>query len=185
MRDKCIETVTTLREEVVHLLLSDPNAQWRLPDHVGVATSVDEMMIGGVYLNLYVKQPGWELRNPRYLCALFCLQGCGDVNDVVVLWFHGLSYHNSNHSLRRRVGSLYRCIVVDIPWCLLLTFCFVAGQKLYCKEDPRCIHRKKKGYFSGQLYSNNFIKKNVVEHILGATLIQTKFFKQHQITENS
>eukprot|EP01064_Diplonema_japonicum_P030924 TRINITY_DN5388_c1_g1_i1.p1 TRINITY_DN5388_c1_g1~~TRINITY_DN5388_c1_g1_i1.p1 ORF type:complete len:2479 (+),score=758.14 TRINITY_DN5388_c1_g1_i1:52-7488(+) len=72
MRDKCVETCKTLREDVVKGLLTDPSTVFRLPDTLGHAASVDELEIGGVYLQLYVKQPAWALRNPRkFLTALF------------------------------------------------------------------------------------------------------------------
>ena len=66
MRDRCVHLCETLREDVVKTLLADEDAVWRLPADVGVAHSVEELQIGGVYLHLYVKQPGWGLRNPRY-----------------------------------------------------------------------------------------------------------------------
>ena len=52
-----------------HYLLQrdDPDVRWNLPEDFSVAyTDVQgEMTIGGVFLRLYIANPGWVLRKPK------------------------------------------------------------------------------------------------------------------------
>eukprot|EP01063_Lacrimia_lanifica_P026895 TRINITY_DN3697_c0_g1_i1.p1 TRINITY_DN3697_c0_g1~~TRINITY_DN3697_c0_g1_i1.p1 ORF type:complete len:2385 (+),score=1004.85 TRINITY_DN3697_c0_g1_i1:97-7251(+) len=66
MRSRAVDTLTDLRQSVLrHLEEGDAAGAWRLPDDLGRQETVDEIQIAGVYLNLFVKQPSWGLRNPR------------------------------------------------------------------------------------------------------------------------
>ncbi|KYQ94058.1 DnaJ like protein [Tieghemostelium lacteum] len=52
-----------------------PPPIWRLPSedyNVAYQIASDELFIGGVYISLFIKQPGWSLRNPRkFLLEVF------------------------------------------------------------------------------------------------------------------
>ena len=43
------------------------DAKWSLPDDFSVvfADAIGELTVGGVFLRLYVANPGWVLRKPR------------------------------------------------------------------------------------------------------------------------
>jgi DnaJ family protein C protein 13 len=45
----------------------NPQVTWRLPDDVTVATpaSPGETVVGGVYLRLFLVNPGWVVRRPK------------------------------------------------------------------------------------------------------------------------
>jgi DnaJ family protein C protein 13 len=45
----------------------NPQMTWHLPDDSAIAapTSPGEPVVGGVYLRLFVKNPGWVVRRPK------------------------------------------------------------------------------------------------------------------------
>jgi len=73
-RSKVQSVVKEMKEQFYQEQSNNPNAKWDISnDFEVVYTSVaGEVVIGGVYLRLFVKQPNWGLRNPRqFLVALF------------------------------------------------------------------------------------------------------------------
>lgn len=46
---------------------SNPSIQWKKPDSNGISslTAPNEVIIGGVYLRLFVENPAWTLRKPK------------------------------------------------------------------------------------------------------------------------
>lgn len=40
---------------------------WRMPENNGIGNIADpsEVIVGGVYLRLFIAQPGWTLRKPK------------------------------------------------------------------------------------------------------------------------
>lgn len=49
---------------------SDPNALWRVPDEPPLShAQPNELIVGGVYLRLFIAKPGWVLRRPKEFLA--------------------------------------------------------------------------------------------------------------------
>ncbi|EAL64322.1 hypothetical protein DDB_G0286293 [Dictyostelium discoideum AX4] len=74
------ETLTKMQKEYQAQLVQARtyNLHWKLPsEDYQVSYSLggeDELVIGGVYISLFLKQPGWSLRNPRkFLLDVFDL----------------------------------------------------------------------------------------------------------------
>ncbi|KAF2075665.1 hypothetical protein CYY_003038 [Polysphondylium violaceum] len=71
------ETLATLEKQYHGLMVSNNtlNVQWKLPSEdftITYGVGGDELIIGGVYISLFLKQPGWSLRNPRkFLLEVF------------------------------------------------------------------------------------------------------------------
>ncbi|EGC29101.1 hypothetical protein DICPUDRAFT_159366 [Dictyostelium purpureum] len=72
------DTLTKMEKEYQAQVIAAKsfNVQWKLPsDDFQVIYSLDgenELIIGGVYISLFLKQPGWSLRNPRkFLLEVF------------------------------------------------------------------------------------------------------------------
>ncbi|XP_043196340.1 dnaJ homolog subfamily C member 13-like isoform X3 [Amphibalanus amphitrite] len=66
-REKICDTVRRLKVAFYQKQRADPNATWKLPDNFAVQfTNVQgEVVVGGVFLRLFVANPGWVLRRPR------------------------------------------------------------------------------------------------------------------------
>ncbi|TRY98042.1 hypothetical protein DNTS_004430 [Danionella cerebrum] len=69
--DQSRESVsTTVREMMLEFCRQqkdDPDVSWKLPEDFSVpyAASQGELEVGGVYLRIFISQPGWVLRKPR------------------------------------------------------------------------------------------------------------------------
>ncbi|KJE90900.1 DnaJ domain-containing protein RME-8 [Capsaspora owczarzaki ATCC 30864] len=73
-RNKVKQFLVTTKAEIVAEQLANRDYTWRLPDDFEVVYSElqGELLVGGVYLRLFLKQPSWALRNPRqFLVSLF------------------------------------------------------------------------------------------------------------------
>ncbi|XP_037090468.1 dnaJ homolog subfamily C member 13-like isoform X2 [Pollicipes pollicipes] len=66
-REKICDTVRRLKVAFYQKQRSDPNAAWKLPDDFSVQfTNVQgEVVVGGVFLRLFIANPGWVLRRPK------------------------------------------------------------------------------------------------------------------------
>ena len=66
-REKVCELVKKMTEEFYLNQRDNPSARWNLPEDFSVVyTDVQgEMTIGGVFLRLYIANPGWVLRKPK------------------------------------------------------------------------------------------------------------------------
>ncbi|KAB0803499.1 hypothetical protein PPYR_00469 [Photinus pyralis] len=73
-KDRVCTCVAKLRREHEMAQAQNPSALWRLPDNNGLTNSVtpNEIMIGGVYLRIFIANPAWTLRRPKeFLSELF------------------------------------------------------------------------------------------------------------------
>lgn len=45
----------------------NPGVAWRIPENNGIGNIADpsEVIVGGVYLRLFIANPGWTLRRPK------------------------------------------------------------------------------------------------------------------------
>ncbi|KAH9580066.1 DnaJ domain [Trypanosoma melophagium] len=65
-----VEICTACQSDIFELLEHDPTAYWKIPENI-LAESGEDLQIGGVYLKLYLSQPGWSVRKPKeFLLAL-------------------------------------------------------------------------------------------------------------------
>lgn len=65
-KERVVSTLSQAVSSVRELLHSDRTAVWRIPeDTVVLGEGVDDMQVGGVYLQLFIKQPMWSVRKPR------------------------------------------------------------------------------------------------------------------------
>jgi DnaJ family protein C protein 13 len=73
-RQKVQSVIAEMKTEFFKEQLTNPNAKWDIPNNFEVVytTVAGEVVVGGVYLKLFIKQPGWSLRNPKqFLVTLF------------------------------------------------------------------------------------------------------------------
>jgi len=73
-RGRVVSVVTEMKQAFFKEQLTNPNAKWDLPPNFEVVytTIPGEVIVGGVYLKLFIKQPGWGLRNPKqFVVSLF------------------------------------------------------------------------------------------------------------------
>ncbi|KEG15603.1 endosomal trafficking protein RME-8 [Trypanosoma grayi] len=65
-----VEKCAACQADIVELLRHDPVAYWKIPENIATERNED-VQLGGVYLELYLKQPGWTVRKPKeFLAAL-------------------------------------------------------------------------------------------------------------------
>lgn len=66
-REKVCSTVIKLREKHVQAQRQDANAKWSLSDDFQVVYSdaAGEVVVGGVFLRLFIANPAWVLRRPK------------------------------------------------------------------------------------------------------------------------
>ncbi|XP_055340824.1 dnaJ homolog subfamily C member 13-like [Paramacrobiotus metropolitanus] len=66
-REKVSGTVKELKERFYEMQARDPNVYWNLPpDYDTIYSNVQgEIVVGGVFLRLFVANPGWILRKPK------------------------------------------------------------------------------------------------------------------------
>ncbi|XP_033628714.1 dnaJ homolog subfamily C member 13-like isoform X2 [Asterias rubens] len=72
-REKVSQTIKRLKDEHYANQNSDIDALWKIPEEfvVAYADSSDEVIVGGVFLRLFIAQPTWVLRKPReFMVAL-------------------------------------------------------------------------------------------------------------------
>ncbi|XP_064389871.1 dnaJ homolog subfamily C member 13-like [Halichondria panicea] len=65
---KCREyIVSKMNKEFFLKQKEDPDTLWRLPDNFEVVYSQvqGEIMVGGVFLRIFISQPTWVLRKPK------------------------------------------------------------------------------------------------------------------------
>ncbi len=73
-RSKLCQLVERMKHEFYAAQVANSDARWSLPDSFEIAYSelAGEPEVAGVYLRLFVANPGWVLRNPRdFLVGLF------------------------------------------------------------------------------------------------------------------
>ncbi|XP_069681979.1 dnaJ homolog subfamily C member 13 isoform X2 [Periplaneta americana] len=70
-RQRVCNSIANLREEHYVAQKQNPQVSWRIPDDTMIAapTSPGELVVGGVYLRLFVANPGWVLRKPKEFLA--------------------------------------------------------------------------------------------------------------------
>ncbi|KAF5295196.1 hypothetical protein FQA39_LY13201 [Lamprigera yunnana] len=66
-KDRVCATVAKLRREHQTAQSQNPSATWRIPDNNGLTNTAtpNEIMIGGVYLRIFIANPTWTLRRPK------------------------------------------------------------------------------------------------------------------------
>ena len=65
-KERVVSSLAGAVSSVRELLQTDRQATWRIPDDtIVLGEGVEDMQVGGVYLNLFVKQPMWSVRKPR------------------------------------------------------------------------------------------------------------------------
>ncbi|CAB3992239.1 dnaJ homolog subfamily C member 13-like [Paramuricea clavata] len=66
-REKVCNVIKKERNRFYNKQKDDPDASWKLPDDFEVVYSnvEGELVVGGVYLNLFIAQPHWVLRKPK------------------------------------------------------------------------------------------------------------------------
>nr|XP_014352446.1 PREDICTED: dnaJ homolog subfamily C member 13 [Latimeria chalumnae] len=72
-REKVSTTVREMMLEHFRQQRDNPDVNWKLPENFAVAYSeaYGEVSVGGVFLRIFIAQPGWVLRKPReFLVAL-------------------------------------------------------------------------------------------------------------------
>lgn len=74
-RDKVIDSVTNYSNSFWKEQKANPNILWKDPDMLADITS-NELIVSGVYLKLFITNPGWTLRKPK--------QFLSDLLDFVV-----------------------------------------------------------------------------------------------------
>lgn len=73
VRQRVQRTVSDMSNEIYEGQQRNPTYTWRLPDTFEpvYGETQNELVVGGVYLRLFMKQPTWRTRNPRqFLVAL-------------------------------------------------------------------------------------------------------------------
>jgi DnaJ family protein C protein 13 len=86
-RSRCVEICSKAKSHILETLLGDPAAYWKMPEDISTER-VEDIQVGGVYLALFLKQPGWAVRKPRdFLIALLerFVQVCSDQNSEIEL----------------------------------------------------------------------------------------------------
>ncbi|XP_067003788.2 dnaJ homolog subfamily C member 13 [Anabrus simplex] len=70
-RKRVCSTIAELREEHHVAQRQNPKVNWRLPEDSSIVTSANpnELVVAGVYLRLFVDNPGWVLRKPKEFLA--------------------------------------------------------------------------------------------------------------------
>ncbi|ORC90853.1 endosomal trafficking protein RME-8 [Trypanosoma theileri] len=63
-KQRFVELCIACESDIVELLQHDPTAYWKIPENI-LAESGEELQLGGVYLKLYLSQPGWNVRKPK------------------------------------------------------------------------------------------------------------------------
>ena len=66
-REQLKATLDGMSRDLYARQIADPSAKWALPDDYRLVYSEMEsqLEIGGVYLNIFLKQPSWALQNPK------------------------------------------------------------------------------------------------------------------------
>ncbi|CAG05511.1 unnamed protein product [Tetraodon nigroviridis] len=66
-REKVSTTVREMMLEHFKQQKDNPDVNWRIPENFTVAYGAgqDELEVGGVFLRIFIAQPGWVLRKPR------------------------------------------------------------------------------------------------------------------------
>ncbi|XP_033848217.2 dnaJ homolog subfamily C member 13-like isoform X1 [Acipenser ruthenus] len=73
-REKVSTTVREMMLEHFRQQKDNPDVNWKLPEEFTVAygSAQGELSVGGVFLRIFIAQPGWVLRKPReFLVSLF------------------------------------------------------------------------------------------------------------------
>ncbi|XP_060515817.1 dnaJ homolog subfamily C member 13 [Cylas formicarius] len=90
-KDRVCSIVATLKSEHYQAQSANRSAMWKKPDTNGLANVAmpNEVIVGGVYLRIFVANPAWTLRRPKeFLCELLdaCLNHMSkDKVDVELL----------------------------------------------------------------------------------------------------
>lgn len=72
-REKVCSVVKKLKDRHYQEQKDNPDIQWKLPDNFEVMfdEAAGELIVGGIYLRLFIQQPAWVLRKPKeFLVAL-------------------------------------------------------------------------------------------------------------------
>lgn len=72
-REKICSVVKELKDRHYQEQKDNPDIQWKLPDNFEVMfdEAAGELIVGGIYLRLFIQQPAWVLRKPKeFLVAL-------------------------------------------------------------------------------------------------------------------
>jgi len=66
-RDQLRETLNTMCDGLLRNQMKDPSYKLNIPEDYRVQYEdiKDELEVGGVYIRLFLKQPSWQLRNPK------------------------------------------------------------------------------------------------------------------------
>ncbi|KAK9875337.1 hypothetical protein WA026_007733 [Henosepilachna vigintioctopunctata] len=66
-KDRVCSIVAKLRKEHYMNQSTTPSALWKMPDTNGLSTfsNPKEIMVGGVYLRIFISNPSWTLRKPK------------------------------------------------------------------------------------------------------------------------
>ncbi|XP_018321035.1 dnaJ homolog subfamily C member 13 isoform X1 [Agrilus planipennis] len=66
-KDRVCNSIARLRKEHQSVQIQNPNISWKLPDNNGLSNfaTPNEIMVGGVYLRIFVSNPSWTLRRPK------------------------------------------------------------------------------------------------------------------------
>lgn len=66
-RDKVSATAKDMKDKHFFVQKDDPYATWKLPDNFYITLDdvLEEFVVGGVFLRLFVAQPNWVLRKPK------------------------------------------------------------------------------------------------------------------------
>ncbi|KAJ9591559.1 hypothetical protein L9F63_001913 [Diploptera punctata] len=70
-RSRVSNNIADLREEHFVMQKHNPQVNWKVPDDTSLAVTASpgELVVGGVYLRLFVANPGWVLRKPKEFLA--------------------------------------------------------------------------------------------------------------------
>ncbi|KAK7873572.1 hypothetical protein R5R35_009276 [Gryllus longicercus] len=70
-RHRTCNVVANLREEHYMAQKRNPQVNWHMPDDSSIMSIANpgELVVGGVYLRLFVENPGWVLRKPKEFLA--------------------------------------------------------------------------------------------------------------------
>ncbi|KAK2561616.1 DnaJ-like protein subfamily C member 13 [Acropora cervicornis] len=72
-REKICSVVKQLKDKHYEAQKDSPDIQWKLPEDFEIMfdDTVGELIVGGIYLRLFIQQPAWVLRKPKeFLIAL-------------------------------------------------------------------------------------------------------------------
>jgi DnaJ family protein C protein 13 len=72
-KDEVANHLNKMSDDLYDQASRNPNTVWKLPDDFElVVKSGNEILVAGVYLRLFVENPGWVLRRPKeFLTELF------------------------------------------------------------------------------------------------------------------